>query len=117
MWAAGPPMTLLPRARLNRQTGARLARSAWYGSRWRIVIVRRAYFFFERMQRWRLAQARQSWLENLTLMTWLVRLSTAGVQLMPVFPAGQVARSCSQSITNRCASNPVPFFACHLTSG
>lgn len=47
-----------------------------------MVIVRRAYFFVDRMHWSRLTQVRQSVLENLILMTRLVRLSTAGVQVV-----------------------------------
>ena len=66
----------------------------------------------ERTQRSRCAQRPQSLVENLILTTSLRRPSTAGVQLMLVRPAGQVACRCAQSMVNRAASNPVPARAC-----
>ena len=41
-------------------------------------------------------------------MTWLVRLSTAGFQLMLVRPIGQVACFRCQSMPKRAASKPCP---------
>ena len=56
-----------------------------------MVSVRRGARFFERVHWGKHGQDRQSLLENFILMTSLVRWSIAGVQLMLVFPAGQVA--------------------------
>ena len=92
--------------------GIRVARSASYCSWGRTVMVRRGDALRDRMQSARWGQGPQSFVENLILMTWLRRLSMAGVQLMLVRPAGQVACSRSQSIANRCASKPCPARAC-----
>ena len=66
----------------------------------RTVSVRRGRSARDRVHNSRQGQRRQSRVENLILMTWLRRLSTAGVQLILVRPAGQVARSSSQLIVN-----------------
>jgi hypothetical protein len=65
----------------------------------------------------RLGQGVQSVSENLILITWFLRLSTAGVQLLLVRPAGQVACCCFQSTVKFAAANPWRARACHLTSG
>jgi hypothetical protein len=72
----------------------------------RMVMVRRLYFFSERIQwTWR-GQRPQSLVENLILITSLVRLSMAGVQLILRCPSGQIACWHSQSMRNWLASMP-----------
>jgi hypothetical protein len=56
-----------------------------------MVSVRRGARFFDRMHGVTWSQRRQSWLDNLTFMTGCSRLSMAGVQLILLLPAGQVA--------------------------
>ena len=94
-------------------------RVAWSASCWacgRMVRVRRLYFFSERIQwTWR-GQRPQSVVENLILITSLVRLSMAGVQLILRCPSGQIACWRSQSMTNWLASMPCSVLACHFTS-
>ena len=68
----------------------RLACKASFCSLGRIVTVRRTRRS-DCVQSLRLGQAWQSVVENLILMTSLVRLSIAGVQLLLVCPSGQVA--------------------------
>jgi len=94
-------------------------RAAWSASCWacgRIVMVRRLYFFAERIQWTCRGQRPQAVLENLILITSLVRLSMAGVQLLLCWPSGQIACRCSQSMRNWLASIPCCVLACHLTS-
>jgi hypothetical protein len=76
------------------------------------VMVRRGDALRERMHWAWWGQGPQSFVENLILTTWLRRLSTAGVQLMLVRPAGQVACSSSQLMVNPWASKPCPSRAC-----
>jgi len=58
-----------------------------------MVSVRRAERCFERLHGVTWSQRRQSLVANLTFMTAFLRLSMAGVQLILVLPAGQVART------------------------
>jgi hypothetical protein len=56
-----------------------------------MVSVRRGERFCERLHGVTWAQRRPSVLANLTFMTGFSRLAMAGVQLILVWPAGQVA--------------------------
>src|SRR5947209_489048 len=81
-----------------------------------MVMVRRLYFFSERIQWTWLGQRPQAVVEDLILITSLVRLSMAGVQLILRCPSGQTAGFRSQSMRNWLASMPCSVLACHFTS-
>src|SRR5256714_13031814 len=105
------------RDELRRVLRWRAACKASYASFGRTVSVRRWYFVMEWMQRVRLGHAPQSLVESLILVTLFFRLSMAGLHLMLVFPAGQVACSRSQSIWKWAASKSSPACACQHGSG
>ena len=56
------------------------------------------------VHRLRLGQGWQSVVPNLILMTWFLKWSMAGLQLVLVLPMGQVARCCSQSMVKSAAA-------------
>jgi hypothetical protein len=76
----------------------RAACNARYCASLRTVSVRLGYFFCECTHLLNNSQRRQSLLENLILITSLVRLSMASLQLRLVLPAGHVACRECQSI-------------------